>query len=238
MINRVQVTRRPAVRVYFDGVRAFFGGVGFIVGRPRMWGWALIPATVATLLFGGLGGARDLLGATARLTTSSRRRMGRRPPAATWTTAQSCSASSASSSPSSSRDARSRSRFPGSPSTRSHGGRSFSRSAAGKALARAQPFFPRCWFVRSGSRSRRWRSACRFLAILSARHAGAFSPPAGGRHRPAQGRRRGLRDHLRFPRLSARSPRRRRALARATSFMKPAFPGRRWASGCRRRPSS
>lgn len=40
---------------FFDGVRAFFGGIGFIVVRPSMWGWALIPILVATLLFSGLG---------------------------------------------------------------------------------------------------------------------------------------------------------------------------------------
>ena len=41
---------------FFDGGRTFFGGLGFIVGRPSMWGWALIPTLVATLLFFGLGG--------------------------------------------------------------------------------------------------------------------------------------------------------------------------------------
>ncbi len=40
---------------FFDGVGALFGGLGFIVGRPSMWGWALIPSLVATLLFFGLG---------------------------------------------------------------------------------------------------------------------------------------------------------------------------------------
>jgi CysZ protein len=39
----------------FDGVSAFFGGFGFIVGRPSMWGWAMVPMIVATVLFGGLG---------------------------------------------------------------------------------------------------------------------------------------------------------------------------------------
>jgi CysZ protein len=42
---------------FFDGVGALFGGVGFVVGRPSMWGWALIPALVATALFLALGGA-------------------------------------------------------------------------------------------------------------------------------------------------------------------------------------
>lgn len=40
---------------FLDGVGAFFGGLGFIVGRPSMWGWAMIPTVVATLLFFGLG---------------------------------------------------------------------------------------------------------------------------------------------------------------------------------------
>ena len=40
---------------FLDGVGAFFGGLGFIVGRPSMWGWALIPTLVATALFFGLG---------------------------------------------------------------------------------------------------------------------------------------------------------------------------------------
>ena len=50
---------------FFDGLKAFFGGVGFIVGRPAMWGWALIPAFVATLLFLGLG-ALVVEGASAK----------------------------------------------------------------------------------------------------------------------------------------------------------------------------
>jgi CysZ protein len=40
---------------FFDGLSAFFGGLGFIVGRPSLWGWALVPALVATVLFLGLG---------------------------------------------------------------------------------------------------------------------------------------------------------------------------------------
>jgi CysZ protein len=41
---------------FFDGVGAFFNGLGFIVSRPSMWGWALIPTVVATVLLFGLGG--------------------------------------------------------------------------------------------------------------------------------------------------------------------------------------
>lgn len=40
---------------FFAGIRAFFGGIGFVVSRPSVWGWAAIPVLVATLLFGGLG---------------------------------------------------------------------------------------------------------------------------------------------------------------------------------------
>jgi uncharacterized protein involved in cysteine biosynthesis len=38
----------------WDGVRAFFGGVGFVVGSPAVWGWALVPAGIALLLGGAL----------------------------------------------------------------------------------------------------------------------------------------------------------------------------------------
>ncbi len=38
---------------FFSGVRAIFGGLGFIVTSPSTWGWSLIPMTVATVLFGG-----------------------------------------------------------------------------------------------------------------------------------------------------------------------------------------
>lgn len=48
---------RSAARIgFFDGVTALFGGLGFIVTTPRMWGWALIPTVVASGLFVGLGG--------------------------------------------------------------------------------------------------------------------------------------------------------------------------------------
>lgn len=48
------VSKRIALG-FFAGVRAFFGGVGFIVTTPSAWGWAMIPVIVATLLFGGGG---------------------------------------------------------------------------------------------------------------------------------------------------------------------------------------
>lgn len=40
---------------FFAGVRALFGGLGFVVGTPSAWGWAMIPVLVAALLFGGAG---------------------------------------------------------------------------------------------------------------------------------------------------------------------------------------
>lgn len=38
---------------FYSGVRAVFGGLGFIVTTPSTWGWSLIPMTIATALFGG-----------------------------------------------------------------------------------------------------------------------------------------------------------------------------------------
>jgi CysZ protein len=40
---------------FFSGVRALFGGVGFVVSTPSAWGWAMIPVAVATVLFGATG---------------------------------------------------------------------------------------------------------------------------------------------------------------------------------------
>lgn len=42
---------------FFSGVRAVFGGLGFVVSTPSVWGWALVPVVIATLLFGGAGAA-------------------------------------------------------------------------------------------------------------------------------------------------------------------------------------
>lgn len=41
---------------FSDGVRAFFGGLGFVAGRPANWGLALVPAACAALLFAGATG--------------------------------------------------------------------------------------------------------------------------------------------------------------------------------------
>jgi CysZ protein len=48
------VASKRAALGFFSGVKALFGGIGFVVGRPSAWGWALIPVAVATLLFVGL----------------------------------------------------------------------------------------------------------------------------------------------------------------------------------------
>jgi CysZ protein len=42
---------------FFSGVRALFGGLGFVVTTPSAWGWAMIPVTVAALIFGATGTA-------------------------------------------------------------------------------------------------------------------------------------------------------------------------------------
>jgi CysZ protein len=39
-----------------DGLHAFFGGIGFIVGTPSVWGYALVPAAIALVLLIGLCG--------------------------------------------------------------------------------------------------------------------------------------------------------------------------------------
>jgi CysZ protein len=40
----------------FEGVRAFLGGIGFIVTTPGVWGYALVPVTMLLLLGCGLSG--------------------------------------------------------------------------------------------------------------------------------------------------------------------------------------
>lgn len=40
---------------FFAGMRAFFGGIGFVVSRPSVWGWALVPVIAATGIFVALG---------------------------------------------------------------------------------------------------------------------------------------------------------------------------------------
>jgi CysZ protein len=38
-----------------DGARAFFGGIGFVMSRPGVWGYAMVPAFVLFVLVGGIG---------------------------------------------------------------------------------------------------------------------------------------------------------------------------------------
>lgn len=54
MVIGVFVSRRLG---FLDGLKAFFGGIGFIVGRPSTWGWAMIPVFVAGVLFSGSAAA-------------------------------------------------------------------------------------------------------------------------------------------------------------------------------------
>lgn len=61
--RRAQEAKAGKPLGFFDGVSALIGGIGFIVGRPSMWGWAIIPVLVATVLFFGLG-ALAIWGAT------------------------------------------------------------------------------------------------------------------------------------------------------------------------------
>jgi CysZ protein len=53
----------------WEGVRAFFGGCGFVITTPRIWGWAMVPVLVALVLGGALGtlgvwGASKVAGST------------------------------------------------------------------------------------------------------------------------------------------------------------------------------
>jgi CysZ protein len=41
---------------FFAGIRAFFGGVGFVFGTPGVWGWAAVPVLTFALLLGTTGG--------------------------------------------------------------------------------------------------------------------------------------------------------------------------------------
>src|SRR2546423_643366 len=40
----------------FGGLRAFFGGIGFVVSTPSVWGWSLVPVGVMALLTLGVCG--------------------------------------------------------------------------------------------------------------------------------------------------------------------------------------
>lgn len=52
----VRLTRvKRAALGFLSGVKAVFGGLGFVVTTPSAWGWAAIPVVVATILFAGTG---------------------------------------------------------------------------------------------------------------------------------------------------------------------------------------
>jgi CysZ protein len=55
----------PSARTpgFFDGIRALFGGLGFIVLRPASWPYAIIPVLIA-LVITGFFGALGIYGAT------------------------------------------------------------------------------------------------------------------------------------------------------------------------------
>jgi uncharacterized protein involved in cysteine biosynthesis len=40
---------------FTDGLRAFFQGAGFVIGRPSLWPWAAVPVVIASVLFVGAG---------------------------------------------------------------------------------------------------------------------------------------------------------------------------------------
>jgi CysZ protein len=48
------VSERKARLSVRDGVKAFFGGVGFVVATPGVWGYAMVPVLVALVLGSGL----------------------------------------------------------------------------------------------------------------------------------------------------------------------------------------
>lgn len=55
--GRIVERRNDGLRVtWVSGLKAFGGGIGFIVITPRVWGYALVPMGMLLLLFCGLGG--------------------------------------------------------------------------------------------------------------------------------------------------------------------------------------
>ncbi len=53
---------RGAALGFFQGVRALFGGLWFVVTTPSTWGWAFIPVAAATLVFTLVGALALVLG--------------------------------------------------------------------------------------------------------------------------------------------------------------------------------
>lgn len=49
---------------FWQGIRAYFGGIGFVVGTPRLWGYAAVPVVVLLILGSALG-ALGIWGAAA-----------------------------------------------------------------------------------------------------------------------------------------------------------------------------
>jgi CysZ protein len=56
MRQRNSVAYVPGKLGLFSGLEAFGGGIGFVAGTPRVWGYALVPMTMLLLLSCGLTG--------------------------------------------------------------------------------------------------------------------------------------------------------------------------------------
>jgi CysZ protein len=54
MFTLTMLAERKTNLSIWDGVRAFFGGCGFIITTPRVWGYAMFPVLVALVLVTGL----------------------------------------------------------------------------------------------------------------------------------------------------------------------------------------
>src|SRR5262245_12982431 len=51
------IVRRPGAGGITGGLDAFGGGIGFVVGTPSVWGYAVVPVAMMVLLACGLSGA-------------------------------------------------------------------------------------------------------------------------------------------------------------------------------------
>jgi CysZ protein len=54
--TRTNRTNEAGKVVWFSGLEAFSGGIGFVIGTPRVWGYALVPVGMLVLLSCGLMG--------------------------------------------------------------------------------------------------------------------------------------------------------------------------------------
>src|SRR5438105_3053201 len=60
LAERISTLEGPCLTAaaHFDhaGLRAFAGGIGFVVSTPAVWGYALVPVAMVTVLLCALGG--------------------------------------------------------------------------------------------------------------------------------------------------------------------------------------